>query len=208
MTAADRSADRSADRPDDLAGIDDLFGFGDEPEEAPRQRRERGRTGWWLRNILGIAVFTATIAGLGRMGGVAIPILLIAAGLTALRALWLIVAALAPPPPPVVRQRGGDESRYVFTGGDALRAAVRRWENRMQAPADGTRFSRNVLPVLTELTDERLRQRHGLTRGSDPVRARELLGEPLWQLLSDGEENRRPPKQKEWAVYLAALEKL
>ena len=72
--------------------------------------------------------------------------------------------------------------------------------------SDPNAFSRNVLPVLAELTDERLRLRHGLTRASDPRRARELLGEPLWQLLT--EPGRRPPKAKDLTMYVESLERL
>ena len=37
---------------------------------------------------------------------------------------------------------------------------------------------------LGDLVDERLRQRHGITRASDPRRARTLLGEHVWNLTS------------------------
>nr|BFE76467.1 hypothetical protein GCM10020092_097680 [Actinoplanes digitatis] len=58
---------------------------------------------------------------------------------------------------------------------------MRRWERQLDwSQSDAEKFSRNVLPVLAELADERLRLKHGITRSSDPRRARELLGEPLW----------------------------
>jgi hypothetical protein len=60
--------------------------------------------------------------------------------------------------------------------------------------------------VFAELTDERLRLRHGITRASDPRRARELLGEPLWQLL--GDPGRRPPKARDLATHVETLERL
>ena len=60
--------------------------------------------------------------------------------------------------------------------------------------------------MLAELTDERLRLKHGITRESDPRRARELLGEPLWALLA--EPGRRPPKARELGTYVDALEKI
>jgi hypothetical protein len=63
-----------------------------------------------------------------------------------------------------------------------------------------------VLPVLAELTDERLRLRHGITCASDPRRARELLGEPLWLVLT--EHGRRPPKARDLTMYVEALERL
>jgi hypothetical protein len=84
---------------------------------------------------------------------------------------------------------------------------VRRWEHRLSwSQSDPDAFSRNVLPVLAELTDERLRLRHGITRASDPRRARELIGEPMWALLS--EPGRRAPKSRDLATYVDTLERL
>ena len=61
--------------------------------------------------------------------------------------------------------------------------------------------------MLAELTDERLRLRHGITRASDPRRARELLGEPLWQLLAEpGRRRAEGPRAVE--TYVDALERL
>jgi hypothetical protein len=62
------------------------------------------------------------------------------------------------------------------------------------------------LPVLAELTDERLRLRHGITRATDPRRARELLGDPLWAALHD--RGRRTPKAREFETYVDVLERL
>jgi hypothetical protein len=62
------------------------------------------------------------------------------------------------------------------------------------------------LPVLAELADERLRLRHGITRASDPRRARDLLGDPLWAALHD--PGRRTAKSSELETYVTALERL
>ena len=197
---------------DEDRGLDLLFGTGPEADEGPAEEdapRRAGSVGWWVKNALAIALLTAAAVGGMRLVGVRLPVVLLAAGFVALRALWLIVVAVAPPPAPRSGARtspADNEGHYRFASGDALRTAVRRWENRLQGPADAARFSRNVLPVLAELADERLRQRHGLTRASDPQRARALLGEPLWRLLED--PHRKPPKAKEWAAHVQALEKL
>ncbi len=61
------------------------------------------------------------------------------------------------------------------------------------------------MPVLAELTDERLRLRHGLTRASDPRRARELIGETLWSAL---EEPGRRVKPRDPTQYIESLERL
>ncbi|MFD0594521.1 hypothetical protein ACFQZ4_20545 [Catellatospora coxensis] len=56
------------------------------------------------------------------------------------------------------------------------------------------------------MVDERLRQRHGVNRATEPERARRLLGDPLWTLLTV--PAKRPPSPRELDVIVNALEKL
>jgi hypothetical protein len=193
-------------------GLDDLFGS--RPEEAvvevPEEivEKPRSRAGWIVRNVLLVAVATVvTVAGL-RSRGISVSVLLIVAAFVALRLLMLAVSQVAPPPlPRAAARRGEEDGDYRWAGTDALRVAVRRWEQRLDwSQNDAEKFSRNVLPVLAELTDERLRLKHGITRSSDPRRARELLGEPLWRILD--EPGRRPPKARELSGYVDALERI
>jgi hypothetical protein len=202
MSRADREA----------GGLDDLFGFTDDPaveEQAPvEEEKPPSRAGWVIRNALFIAIATlVAVAGL-RAAGIGVSILIIVAAFIALRLLLLAVSLVAPPPAPKASRRGGEENGdYRWVGADSLRAAVREWEHRLDwAQSDPDRFSRNVLPVLAELTDERLRLRHGITRQSDPRRARQLIGEPLWLLLDD--PGRRPPRPRDLATYVETLERL
>lgn len=200
-------------RDQDAGGLEELFSFADEPvtgeQPPPEEEKPRSRAGWYIRNGLLVAVATlVTVAGL-RIAGTRVSILIIVAAFIALRLLMLAVSEVAPPPAVrTVARRGGEEpGAYRWVGTDSLRAAVRRWEQRLDwSQSDAERFSRNVLPVLSELTDERLRLRHGITRASDPRRARELIGEPLWQLLDD--PGRRPPKRPDFEIYVQALERL
>ena len=151
---------------------------------------------------------TVTVAGL-RIAGTRVSILIVVAAFIALRLLMLAVAEVAPPPAgrAAARTGGADSGDHGWAGADSLRAAVRRWELRLDwSQSDADRFSRNVLPVIGELTDERLRLRHGITRASDPRRARKLVGEPLWQLLDD--PGRRPPRRADLETYVQALERL
>ncbi|GAB1689478.1 hypothetical protein [Krasilnikovia sp. M28-CT-15] len=191
-------------------GLDDLFSFSTVAEpvpDLPEVRRPRSRTAWIVRNaLLVVAATVVTVAAL-RSAGIAIPLLLIVAAFVALRLLMLAVSQVAAPPPPKAAPRPGDHDHELGRGGDALRAAVRRWEVRLDwAQSDADQYSRNVLPVIAELTDERLRLRHGITRASDPRRARELLGEALWRTLE--EPGRRPPKGRDLAAYVETLERL
>jgi hypothetical protein len=191
-----------------VASIDDLLGLGEEP--AAEEVRAPSSARWWVKNTLIVLIATGAVLGGLRIAGVQVNLFLVLAAVLSLRALYGIVGAVAPPPPPRVdgRRRAADEDgNYRWQATDGLRAAVRRWEQQLAwSQSDAGRFSRNVLPVLAELTDERLRLRHGITRASDPQRARELLGDPLWQLLA--EPDRRPPKARDLAAHVEALEQL
>ncbi|BCJ52189.1 hypothetical protein Asp14428_36640 [Actinoplanes sp. NBRC 14428] len=194
-------------------GLEDLFGgVAEQPapaEEAPAaEQKPRSRVGWVLRNLLLVAVATAVTVAVLRSQGIKVSVLLVVAAFVALRLLMLAVSEVAPPPLPRPQNRRGEESGdYRWAGNDTLRVAVRRWEQQLDwSREDGERFSRIVQPALAELADERLRLRHGITRASDPPRARELLGEPLWQMLN--EPGRRPPKTRELSAYVDALEKI
>jgi hypothetical protein len=193
-------------------GLEDLFGSRPdevvvaEPEELVD--KPRSRVAWIVRNVLLITVATVvTVAGL-RSRGISVSVLLIVAAFVALRLLMLAVSEVAPPPlPRRAARRGEEDGDYRWAGTDTLRVAVRRWEQRLDwSQQDPERFSRNVLPVFAELTDERLRLKHGITRASDPRRARELLGEPLWEFLDD--PGRRALKARDLSTYVEALEKI
>jgi len=193
-------------------GLEDLFGS--RPDEAvvaePEEVAERPRSplGWIVRNVLLVAVATVVVQAGLRSRGISVSVLLVVAAFVALRLLMLAVSEVAPPPlPRPATRRGEEDGDYRWAGTDTLRAAVRRWEQRLDwSQRDVEKFSRNVLPVLAELTDERLRLKHGITRSSDPRRARELVGEPLWEFLD--QPSRRAPKPQELSTYVEALERI
>ncbi|HEX8631369.1 MAG TPA: hypothetical protein VF755_24680 [Catenuloplanes sp.] len=192
------------------ASIEDLLRhdeYDDEP--APAASRRGSPWAWLIRTVLIAAALTGAAVFGFLLVGVQLQVVPVFSGLLALLVLPRVLARVAAPPPPRRPRRGdpdADDGRYDWHGQDALQVAVRRWEARLDAVhSDPGRFSRTVLPVLTELTDERLRQRHGLTRATDPRRARELLGEPLWRLLS---EPGRPPRRGDLAAHLETLERL
>lgn len=192
------------------ASIDDLLHHDEYDEPVARPARRRSAWGWLIRAVLIAAGLTAAITVGFRLIGVQVQVVPVFSGLLAVLVLRQVVARVAAPAPPTRPagrpDPGADDGRYDWQGQDALRLAVRRWEARLDAVhSDPGRFSRTVLPVLAELTDERLRQRHGLTRTSDPRRARELLGEPLWRLLH---ETGRPPRRRDLAAHVETLEKL
>ncbi|MEU7907857.1 hypothetical protein [Actinoplanes sp. NPDC049118] len=193
-------------------GLEELFGsradevVAEEPGEIVE--KPRSRAGWIFRNAALIAVATVvTVAGL-RSRGISVSVLLIVAAFVSLRLLMLAVSEVAPPAlPRRVAARAERNAGNGWAGTDTLRVAVRRWEQLLDwSQNDAEKFSRNVLPVLAELVDERLRLKHGITRSSDPRRARELLGEQLCGFLD--EPNRRRPKARELAAYVDALERI
>jgi len=189
-------------------GLDELFGGRDEPavaDEPGPEQRKRSWLGWTLRNLLLIGLATAVVVAALRSARYDISIVFVVAALAGLRLIMLAVAEVKAPPVP--RRAGRSDASDGGAGTDSMRAAVRRWERSLErAQADNDLYSRNVLPVLAELTDERLRLRHGITRATDPRRARELLGDPLWAALHD--RGRRLPKARDLESYVDVLERL
>lgn len=65
-------------------------------------------------------------------------------------------------------------------------AGVSDWQDRLSwGQQDAGRFESGVRPGLVRLADERLWQRHAITRASHPERARQLMGERLWNLATE-----------------------
>ncbi|QLQ39323.1 hypothetical protein [Micromonospora robiginosa] len=189
--------------------IDDLLGSGEEPT-GQAERPSGGRARGLLRTVLVTAAVVAVILVVLRAVGLRVPIWIVVAGVLAVLAVRRVTAALSPPPPPRAGARvpaGEEPGTWNWSARDALRTAINGWERPLDWCTDNReRFTERVLPRLGELADERLRQRHGVTRESDPARARALLGEPLWTFL--GTPARRPPSPRDLAAIVAELEKL
>jgi len=190
-----------------LASIDDLLGYEDEARPAGR----RGAGAFVKAGLLWAAATAGIVLGL-RAARIAVPVALVATGVAALLVLREVVRAVRATA--AVRLRRGVvadddvlyDERFLSTP-DAMRRAVLRWEHRLAwyADAPGT-FAVQFQPFLRETADERLRQGYGLTMATDPVRARQVLGEPLWELLTG--EHRRGPTPRELAAAVAAVERL
>ncbi|WP_405113666.1 hypothetical protein OG559_07220 [Micromonospora sp. NBC_01405] len=191
------------------ASIDDLLAFEEEP---PPQARvtQGGRVRGVLRTLAVTGALTAVaVAGL-RTVGLQVSLVVVVAGVVALLAVRRVTAALAPPPPPRVGARapaGEEDGNYHWAARDALRAAINGWERPLDwSSGRPERFAERLLPRLGELADERLRQRHGFTRESDPARARALLGDRLSTFLDT--PSRRTPSPRDLAAIVAELEKI
>ncbi|QOC93629.1 hypothetical protein [Micromonospora craniellae] len=191
--------------------IDDLLSF---EEERPVQHEPL--RGGWLRSVVAFLAVTAAatvvlVAGL-RAVGLRVSLVVLVAGVVTVLAVRRIVATLAPPPrsgPAVARpqQDGEEDGMYNWDARDALRTAINGWELPLEwSKTQPERFSHLILPRIAELADERLRLKHGVTRESDPGRARALLGERLSTFLDT--PPRRTPSPRDLAAIVAELEKI
>ncbi|RIV39497.1 hypothetical protein [Micromonospora radicis] len=190
--------------------IDDLLSFEEERPVQPEQRR-----GGRLRSVASLVGVTAAatavlVAGL-RAVGLRMSLLVLVAAVLTLLLVRRIVALLDPPAKGAQssssRPRGEEDGTYNWDARDALRIAINGWETPLEwAKTRPGRFTEVILPRLAELADERLRLKHGVTRESDPGRARALLGEKLWAFLAA--PPRRPPSPRELAAIVAELEKI
>lgn len=195
--------------------LDDLLSAGVPPPPPMLARQERQP--WVLGAVLAAFFVSAAVYMFLSVVGVRVAYPLLAAaclGVALVRQAALAVGEQSWLPagdlvrPPQVRRRGEPGSAYE--GGDGLATAVRRWHRRLEwgltgVVADPGRFGRTVGQPLGELLDERLRQRHGITRATDPARARAIVGENLWALL---EPRRRPPSEREIATAVADLDRI
>jgi hypothetical protein len=193
--------------------LDELLRFDDITAPLP-DRTQEGRKPWVLRSVLEAFVVSAVVYTAFHVVNLAPPYALIVAvcvGAVLVRQAtratsersWQRTADLVRPlDGPFGISPGGADS-----DNDGMLSAVHRWDRRLEWGTTGAqRFCSSVAPRLGELADERLRQRHGITRAVDPVRARRLLGEELWTLLHGRRD--RVPTAREVAKALSRLESL
>lgn len=193
------------------ASIDDLLGPGREvPERAAVVRRRRSWSGLLVRDALAAGGLTAvTVVGLA-IGGIRVGVPSVLAGFLALLLVRRVAGRLAPSPPrraALPRDPARDDGTYRWGTEDALGGSVHRWERRLAwSKGESDRFRNSVHPALAEFVDERLRLRHGVTRSSDPVRARALLGELVWTFLEA--PPKRTPAPRDLMAFVAEVEKI
>ena len=170
--------------------LEDLFRFDERLSPMPTEQPSPNR--WLWRGVGATFVVSVVVLMILRVIGFAPPlllVLLVSAGAVAIRMLvrtvserrWRSLGDL-------VRNASG--SSLISPGGwslgsdDGMLQAIRRWDRRLEWGATNpARYAHTVEPQLGELADQWLRQRHGLTRASDPARARAMLGEPAWATL-------------------------
>ncbi|MDP9239109.1 MAG: hypothetical protein M3O55_00475 [Actinomycetota bacterium] len=126
-------------------------------------------------------VVTAVVEVASGLLGARIPLPVVWLLAVALLASVRVAAAAQPPPlgPPLPHARA-EPAQVDRPFRDVGRMADRLAWGRL----DMDRFESTVRPVLVRLADERLSGRHGISRASHPERARQLLGDDLWQLAT------------------------
>jgi hypothetical protein len=201
--------DDADDRVDDETLIDDLFTF-EADDEPGRAGRARGTgLGWWVKALL-VAAALAAVAVFGlRLFGYTVPVTAVVGVIVALIVLRRVTTSLVPQQVTRNRRRSSattEDGSYNFTDRDALRTVVGRWERLLQRAGGDNGSARAVQRTLGEIVDERLRQRHGVTRAGDPERARALLGDALWAYLATPPNRNLAPRDA--AAYVQSLERL
>lgn len=186
-----------------MTSLDELLSQEPDDRDWPR-RPSRRAARWLLRTALLAAAVAAALVVVLRVLGYSLSFPVAMASACALLALRALVAGLGPPPPDQVAPLPPVEPTPFRP--EHLTAAVRTWQVRLSWGRAGIRPFTRTSPLLAELVDERLRQRHGCTRASDPARARTLLGDRLWSYLADPDA--RTPSPRELAGFLTDMERL
>jgi hypothetical protein len=189
------------------ASIDDLLRY--EEERPPGPRRGQSTAVWVAKTVLYATGISGLIVLLARLVGLGLPYAVVFAAVLALLLLRRVLHDVAPVPPaaPAALAERDDDWQLSWPTPDGLFTAAGRWDTRLSwTHTDPERFTRLVIPAIAEVADERLRQKHGITMATDPVRARGLLGDPLWTFLTT--PLTRPPTPQQISAVVAHLEAL
>lgn len=125
---------------------------------------------------LAIGAVLELISVFGNTGGS--PVLLIGMPVVCLVLLQLVRAGIGETPPPdPVGQPSQPRVEYFVR----LRQLERRLDRACHDPSS---FEWTVRPMLAQLAAERLQAKHGVSVHREPAHARELMGEPLWQIMT------------------------
>jgi hypothetical protein len=203
---------------DPNVGLDELFDVAPAPKEKAPARPFGPR--WWLRRAIVAIVVSAGVFVVLYVIRVGLPFLLIVATVLAIMVVHgALVLVHDDPLPAEVTGRGVEVTiddhlhgplrglRHSVAPTDGVRYAINRWDDRLNwGERDGARFAAIVLPRLADLIDERLRQRHGFTAKADPERARAVLGEDVWRLMTGPSTRAAAPR--DIASIIAVVEGL
>jgi hypothetical protein len=194
------------------SSLDDLLDVGEQlPEQAPAGRLPGGTRRWTVRTLL-VAAGGTLVGGLLMriISEKTVPWLLLFVGLVVVQVLWAVLVWVRNPQlPDTLRYRIAPSQRStLLEGRDGLAMASQRWHRNLAwfglQGGNSDQYSRTLQPRLARLVEERLRLRHGVSLRADPARARELIGEQLWALVSA--PAKRAPSARELAALVKQME--
>jgi hypothetical protein len=157
-----------------------------------------------IREVV-LALLAAAVAGCALWVGAFVvdyraePVVCVVFGL-AVGLTWRLARLVVPPPEPPP-ERPPDEER------DEGLLLLSWLESRLSwGSTDPDRFRDRVRPTLVTLATDLLRTRRGVDPQTQPDRARAILGEPLWQLMTSTPA--RSPSRAELSRLVDALERI
>ncbi|MFL6164140.1 MAG: hypothetical protein ACJ74U_18210 [Jatrophihabitantaceae bacterium] len=105
------------------------------------------------------------------------PVLILGMPVAGLALLQLVRSSISetPPPEPVTQPIVIRPEYFV-----RLRQLERRLDSASRDPSN---FDWVVRPMLAELAADRLKYKHGINFHREPAKAREVVGEQLWQIM-------------------------
>jgi hypothetical protein len=205
-----------------MTTLDDLLGFDERDSEPEQPARSGSDTAWWwlVKAALLAAVVAAPIWGFFRLASLDVPYPLIFMIMLVGRTLRALLQWIAPQPLPRTMMRPSaeliSEDQAGGTAQDGLYLATARWDTRLSwaklhgpertRGGEPSQFGRTVQPKLIEIIDERLWLRHAVSRSTDPVRAHALLGEQLWEFVT--QPVLKNPSPRDIAGLIALMEQI
>lgn len=189
-----------------MTRLDDLLRYDEDLVPArPRRRSVRVRVALAVVACFLTAYALHVIFGLT---GVGIPYPFLVCLLLAVVALRTVLGGVAARYlPSTLRKTPLSPSEDVDRPPDGVRQAVHRWAMRLDWTSDDlSRFGSVVRPAIVDIVDERLRLHHGISRGANPDRARELVGLALWTFLHQPVTHSLTPR--DLAVLVTRMEEL
>lgn len=175
-------------------GLDDLFGAPRPQGWSPAQGVATPGGRWLLGRLFFAVALAAVIYGLLYLFRFTVPYPLLVVTIFVVTLMKYVLSGIGIRPlSPQLTGRGlwratarSVAGQKEHKGTDGWEFAVNSWTDRFsRVGKDSAAYRKIILPRLGELADERLRLRYGVTRASDPRRAREMMGEHLWRMLHD-----------------------